>query len=134
MAYSKDLRDSAVKYFLSHDVQYKDASATFGIGSGTLHRWVASYQSDGRLEHKKSTGRPRALSAEQETAFKDMVITNFDQNLEQLSEIWEAQCGQRMSIFSVSRSIRRLGFTRKKRPSGRVNAITKVTKKNAAII
>jgi transposase len=123
MAYSEDLRDSAVKYFLSHDLQYKEAAAIFGIGSGTLHRWVASYQNDGRLEYKTSTGRPRALSLEQESAFKDMVMANYDQNLEQLSEIWEAQSGQRMSIFSVSRSIRRLGFTRKKRPSGRVNGI-----------
>ena len=117
MAYSNDLRESAVNYFLNHKLKYKDASAIFGIGAATLHRWVSAYQHDRCLEHKTSPGRPRLLPCEQESSFKNMVVNNFDRTLEQLSEIWEAQHGQKMSSFSVSRAIRRLGFTHKKRRS-----------------
>lgn len=131
MAYSTDLRESAVNYFLSHELQYKDAAAIFGIGAATLHRWVSAYQNDSCLAYKTSTGRPRLLLHEQEASFRDMVVNNFDLTLEQLSEIWEAQNGQKMSSFSVSRAIRRLGFTHKKRRSELLNERMRPIKKSA---
>jgi transposase len=115
MAYSKDLRVSAVNYFLNHNLQYRDVADIFGLGVATLHRWVSAYNNTGRVNCKTSTGRPRILRRESDSAFQEVVLKNADSTLEKLSEIWEVQQDQKLSIFCISRAIRRLGLTRKKR-------------------
>lgn len=119
MAYSTDLRESAVNYFLSHILPYKDVAAIFGIGSATLYRWVSKNKIGGCLEYGTSPGRPRLLDQEKDSIFREMLAQNADHTLEQLSEMWEVQQGQKLSTFCISRSIRRFGITRKKRHSGR---------------
>lgn len=115
MAYSNDLRVSAVTYFLSHDFRYKDVAPIFGVGVATLHGWVSTYKESGRIESKSPTGRPRLLQGKQDSAFQEMITTNKDMTLEQLSEAWEAHQGQKLNIMYISRTLRRLGITRKKR-------------------
>ena len=131
MAYSTDLRESAVNYFLNHELSYNDVSAIFGIGTATLHRWVSAYKHDGCLEYETSPGRPRLLCLEKEASFQELVMNNSDHTLDQLSEIWEAQQGQKLSSFTLSRSIRRLGFTRKKRRFGLQSERERLIKKSA---
>lgn len=115
MAYSTDLRESAVKYFLSHELRYKDVAAIFGVSSSTLHGWVSLFRDGDCLDYRTSTGRPRLLDREKDADFRKIVLDNADQTLAQISETWEVHQGQKLSIFSVSRAIRRLGLTRKKR-------------------
>lgn len=134
MAYSNDLRISAVNYFLTHNLRYKDVAPIFGIGVATLHGWVSTYSKSGRVDCKISTGRPRLLRREKDSAFQEMLMKNADQTLEQLSEIWEAQQGQRLSVFCLSRSIRRLGLTRKKRHFAPLKEKVNVISNNAKSI
>lgn len=79
---------------------------------------VVYFANDFRQIDLTSPGRPKLLCLEKNSVFQGMVVNNADHTLEQLSEIWEMQQGQKLSIFSISRSIRRFGLTRKKRHSG----------------
>ena len=130
MAYSNDLRVSAVSYFLNHNLQYRDVAAIFGVGVATMHRWVSAYSDHGVVDYRTSTGRPRILSRENDSAFQEMVLKNADSTLEKLSEIWETQQGQKLTIFCVSRAIRRLGLTRKKRLFVQRKERAKITSKS----
>lgn len=132
MAYSTDLRESAVKYFLSYDLRYKDVAAIFGVSSSTLHGLVALFRGGGGLEYRTSTGRPRHLAREKDADFRKIVVDNADQTLAQLSETWEAHQGQKLSIFSISRAIRRIGLTRKKRLFAQQSEHVKPINKGAA--
>jgi transposase len=118
MAYSNDLRLRAVTYFRNNNLQYRDVAAIFDIGVATMHDWVKRFEETGKVEKIKSSGRPRVLPAEKNDAFKELVSCNADKTLAQLSEKWHEAEGQKLSIFCVSRSIRRVGFSYKKNFSG----------------
>ncbi len=129
MAYSTDLRESAVKYFLSHNLRYKDVADIFDVSVSTLHGWVSLFKKGGCLDYRTSTGRPRLIDRDKDDDFRKIVVSNADHTLAQISETWEAHQGQKLSISGVSRAIRRLGLTRKKRlfapPSEQVQPINK---------
>jgi transposase len=114
MAYSNDLRISAVTYFLNNNLRFKDVAAIFMVGVATLHTWVKRFHEAGSIEVRKSTGRPKLLSVDKQTEFQDFVRANADNTLEQLSEKWHILHGQKLSIFCISRTIKRIGFTYKK--------------------
>jgi transposase len=117
MAYSNDLRTSAVTYFLNSNLRFKDVAAIFMIGVATLHEWVKRFQETGGIEVKKSTGRPRLLPVEKHAEFEEFIRSNADNTLEQLSEKWYALHGEKLSIFCIYRSIKRIGFSYKKNVS-----------------
>ncbi len=88
MAYSTDLRESAVKYFLSHNLRYKDVADIFDVSSSTLHGWVSVFKKGGCLGYRTSTGRPRLI--DRDTALPNLLVIpgmnekgvkNFDCNL-----------------------------------------------------
>ena len=124
MSYSEDLRMKAVSYYLSHQESYQSAGTVFGIGAATLHAWVKRYFELGHLKPIKPEGRPRVLLPDLQEAFRGLVQQHSDKTLRELSELWAQQQGQKLSIFCVGRTLRRLGFTLKKRPFGQKSETT----------
>lgn len=114
MAYSNDLRISAVTYFLNNNLRFKDVASIFMIGVATLHAWVKRFQETGGIETVKSTGRPRVLQVEKHGEFEKFVRANADNTLEELSEKWHALHGQKLSIMCISRNIKRICLSYKK--------------------
>lgn len=130
MAYSNDLRIRAVKSYTEDKLGYKEVALRFKIGIATLHGWVSRYRKSGHVEAKKPTGRPRVLCKEQTEAFQAMLLKNADKTLEQLSAKWCEQTGQKLSVFCISRSLRRFGLTLKKRRFVPKNVSVGLTKKS----
>ena len=115
MAYSNDLRTRAVAHFLQETVDYRGTASLFKIGAATLHRWVERHRERGDSKPFKSTGRPRTIPITRDSILIEFVLLNADSPLRVLSEKWHEQHGQKLSISTISRSIRRAGLSFKKK-------------------
>ncbi len=51
MSYSKDLRERAVKYYMS-GYTLKETSEVFEVGINTISQWVKKYKETGDLSNK----------------------------------------------------------------------------------
>src|SRR5215207_477180 len=114
MPYSNDLRLRAVHHYLNVHKNYQVVSSLFSVGIATLHEWVKRFRANGNVERNKPPGRPRLVSESDEKEFYKMTLKNADSSLEILSEEWREKSGQKLSIMTMSRSIRRLHLTHKK--------------------
>jgi transposase len=115
-AYSKDLR-LKVLAAVDRDTPRKEVVRTFGISLATLKRWLKRRREGTEyLRPKPSPGRtPRILSTlEERKALWAQLEANDDATLERHCEIWEEKQGVGVSVATMSRAVRKLGWTFKK--------------------
>jgi transposase len=114
-AYSKDLRIKALGA-LDRGMPRKEAAGTFGVSLATLKRWLKRRREGEGLAPKPSPGRtPRILATvEQRSALWEQLEANDDSTLERHCELWEREQGVAVSVSTMSRAVRRLGWTFKK--------------------
>ena len=113
--YSKDLR-LKVLAAMDRGVPRSEAVGMFGISLATLKRWLKKRSEGEDLEPKPSTGRKRSILAttEERRFLWSQLQSNDEATLERHCELWEEEQGVRVSIATMSRAIRTLGWTRKK--------------------
>ena len=105
MSYSKDLRERAVKYRLNgHTLE--ETSEIFNVGKSAVSRWVKQYKEKGDLSNKPLNREYKKINPEK---LKDYVKKHPDAYQREIAE--EFNC----SIMAVSKALKRLGITRKKR-------------------
>ena len=93
-----------------------EAVGTFGISLATLKRWLKRRKEGVDLSPKLSTGRKRRILAtvEERRALWAQLEEDDDATLERHCELWAQERGTKVSVATMSRAIRRLGWTRKK--------------------
>jgi transposase len=114
-AYSKDLRIKALGA-LDREMPRKEAASTFGVSLATLKRWLKRRREGKDIAPKPSPGRtPRVLATpEQRRALWEQLEANHDVTLARHCELWEDETGVAVSVATMSRAVRRLGWTFKK--------------------
>jgi transposase len=114
-AYSKDLRIKALGA-LERGMPRKEAAGTFGVSLATLKRWLKRRREGEDLEPRPSPGRTLRILAteEQRRALWEQLEANDDSTLERHCELWEREQGVAVSVSTMSRAVRRLGWTFKK--------------------
>ena len=114
-AYSKDLRIKALGA-LDRGMPRKEAASTFGVSLATLKRWLKRRSEGKGIAPKPSPGRtPRILATpEQRRALWEQLEANYDATLARHCELWEDETGVAVSVATMSRAVRRLGWTFKK--------------------
>ena len=114
-AYSKDLRIKALAA-LDRGMPRKEAASTFGISLATLKRWLKRRREGEDLAPRPSPGRtPRILASQQQRrALWQQLEENDDATLARDCELWERRTGVAVSVATMSRAVRRLGWTFKK--------------------
>jgi len=114
-AYSKDLRIKALGA-LDRGMPRKEAASTFGISLATLKRWLKRRREGEDIAPKPSPGRtPRVLATpEQRRTLWEQLEANHDATLARHCELWEDETGVAVSVATMSRAVRRLGWTFKK--------------------
>jgi transposase len=114
-AYSKDLRIKALGA-LDRGMPRKEAASTFGVSLATLKRWLKRRREGEDIAPKPSPGRtPRVLATpEQRRALWEQLEANHDATLARHCELWEDETGVAVSVATMSRAVRRLGWTFKK--------------------
>jgi transposase len=115
-AYSKDLRVKVVNA-VDGGIPRKEVTRIFGVSLPTIERYVKLRREGGDLNPKPSPGRTPTIGAalEQRRALWAQLESDKDATLERHCELWEQEHGVRVSISTMSRAIRKLGWTYKKR-------------------
>jgi transposase len=112
-AYHTDLRERIVQ--AHHDgLHHDDIAKTFRISHRTIERYVQRQHETGSLEPSAIPGRPRRLNPTQHEQFKAQLQMQPDASLEQHQRLWHKAHKQTLSLATLSRTVARLGWTRKK--------------------
>lgn len=94
----------------------KEVVRTFGISIATIGRYLRRRREGIDLAPRPSTGRTPTILADlqHKRALWKQLEDNDTANLERHCEIWEERQGVKVSISTMSRAIRKLGWSRKK--------------------
>ena len=112
-AYSEDLRKKIVEA-KQRGMPTVEAARTFGVGISSVKRYAKTAREGGSLRPKRSPGRPPKAG---ERARRLLEADLQERPAATLSERREYLCsvaGLRVSESTVSRLLRRMGFSRKK--------------------
>jgi transposase len=116
-AYSQDVREHVLR---TVDLGHPRAEIVqfFGISLATLKRYIKQRREEGHVRPKAIPGRPPKTRAQVEAGVLPQLQANSDATLEQHCDLWEQTHGERVSRWTMSRAIKRLGWTRKKKSLG----------------
>lgn len=107
-AYSEDLRKRVVKAYRSGR-SARDLSAHYEISIPCIYRWDKIERETGALSPLYKAGDRSIIT--DDAKFLRFAQTHAYSTLQQMADAWEDD----VSIFAVSRKLRKLGITRKKR-------------------
>jgi len=114
-AYSKDLR-MRVLAAVDWGEPYAEVSRLFGVSLATIGRYVGRRRETGEVAPRPSPGRTaRICGVEERRALWEQLEESPEATLQQHRELWEERGGARVSVATMSRAIRRLGWTYKQR-------------------
>jgi transposase len=115
-AYSKYLRARVLAAVDRGDPRARIVK-TFGISLATVRRWLRRRRETGEVAPRLSPGRTPSIckTAEERRALWRQLEENPEATLEQHRELWEHERGVRVSVATISRAIRKLGWTYKQR-------------------
>ena len=114
-AYSKDLR-LRVLAAVDRGMPRMEVGRTFGVSVATIGRYLRRRREGTDLAPRPSTGRTPTILAnlQHKRALWKQLEQNDTATLERHCEIWEERWGVKVSISTMSRAIRKLGWSRKK--------------------
>ncbi len=114
-AYSKDLR-LRVLSAVDRGTPRKEVVKTFGVSVATIGRYLRRRREGLDLAPRSSPGRTPTIGAgnEHKRALWKQLEDYDTATLERHCELWERTQGTRVSISTMSRAIRKLGWSRKK--------------------
>ena len=113
-AYSTDLREHVLK---AVDQGYPRAQIVkmFGVSLATIKRYLKQRRETGDLRPKAIPGRPSKKYAALQAGLVAQLQANPDLTLEAHCQLWESTHGTWIDHTTMSRAIRRVGWSRKKK-------------------
>lgn len=120
-AYPMELRQRVLTAYDDGEGTFKELAERFAIGEATMNRWVSQMRRRGTLEPMRQ-GRPPGPVAVSEAgaSFIESVLLEIpDTTAPEMVAAYDEEFGIRLSEATMKRTFSRLGFTRKRGPSGR---------------
>lgn len=113
-AYSTDLRERVVR---AVDQGYKrtDIIKLFGMSRATIKRYLKQRRETGQVSRKPIPGHPSKKGASLQAGLVAQLEAYPDATLEMHCQFWEQTQGVRVSMSTMGRVIKRIGWTRKKK-------------------
>lgn len=123
-AYSNDLRQRVVDAVMKEKATYQEAAERFCVGVATVDRWLRRLREQGDVSPSKVRGRPaRRLDDEDRAVLLQLVADANDATILELADDMSValrQAGKSevpVSTSTISRELKILGLTRKKKRS-----------------
>ena len=93
----------------------KEVIRTFGVSIPTIDRYLRRRRQTGEIAPGRSPGRMPSICAtvEERKALWRQLEENDDATLEHHCELWESKQRVRVSVPTMSRAVRKLGWTKK---------------------
>ena len=114
-AYSLDLRLKVLDA-VNRGIPRKEVVRTFGVSMPTLERYLKRRREGAGLAPGRSHGRTPSIcsSVEERRMLWKQLEENDEATLERHCELWEKKRKVRVSVSTMSRAVRKLGWTFKK--------------------
>lgn len=113
-AYSTDLRQRIVQA-VDGGMSLSEASRVYRVGRSTVKRYLSQQRSRGNLAPKAIPGRPPTIGPEQLGALRAQVQQWPDASLAEHVRLWARGQHTVVSISTMSRALKSVGWTRSKR-------------------
>ena len=111
--YSLDLR-LKVLAAVDRGISRKEVVRTFGVSMPTLDRYVSLRRQTGGIGPPRTPGRtPFGATIEERSALWRQLEENDGATLKRHCELWEIEQGVRISVPTMWRAVRRLGWKKK---------------------
>ena len=114
-AYTQELRERIVAA-VDRGVPREEVAEVFGVGLSTIKRYLKHRRETGSVAAKPIPGRPPKKLGPLREGLSQQLAAVPDATLEQRCQLWEQSHGERVSPSTMCRTIKRLDWTRKKRP------------------
>ena len=99
---------------LDRGVPRKEVVRTFGIAMPTLERYLTLRKRTGEIGPPLPSGPTPSISTiDERRALWRQLEENSDATLERHCELWESEHGERISVPTMWRAVRKLGWTKK---------------------
>jgi transposase len=115
-AYSTDLRQKIIETYESERISQRQLAQRFRVAPSFIIKLLKQYRETGDLAPKSRPGRPRGLNEAQMETVQALVEANPDWTLDELRAAVAQTCGVTVSQATMCRVMKRLQFTRKKKP------------------
>ena len=112
-AYSQDLRQRVLAA-VDAGTRRSEVVRQFQVSLATLKRLLKQRREEGHVQSKTIVGPSFRISTQQHAMLQAQLRAAPDATLEEHCRHWQEQQGRRVSTSTMSRAIRRLGWTRKK--------------------
>jgi transposase len=113
-AYSQDLRERVLRA-VDQEMPRSEIVRVMGVSAATIGRYLKQQREQGHVRPKAIPGRPSKKIQPLQAGLEDQLKASPDATLVQHCEYWEQNQGMSVSRWSMSRAIKRMGWTRKKR-------------------
>jgi transposase len=120
--YSYDLRQKVIQAINLDGLNKTEASLLFNISRNTIGLWLKRQAETGDFQAKPNQPPGNGHKIANWEKFREFALTNGDKTQVEMAKLWEGEISDR----TISRALKKIGFTRKKRPM----AIAKGMKKN----
>ena len=113
--YSTDLRERVLAA-LDNGMPRGEVIRLFQVSQGSITRWLRLRRTKGTLTPARPSGRPRTIPPQQEHLLRVQLEAAPDAALATHAAQWNDDHATSLSSWTMARAIRRLGWSRKKRP------------------
>lgn len=117
--YSYDLRQKVIQAIKLDGLKISEASILFNISCNTIGLWLKRQTETGDFLAlpNKPNGNGHKISDWEK--FREFAKTHGDKTQVEMASLWDGEISSR----TISRALRKIGFTRKKRPTATVRAM-----------
>jgi len=119
--YSYDLRQKVILAIKLDGLKISEASQLFNITRNTINLWLKRQAQTGDFEALPNLPPGNGHKITGWEKFRQFAKTHGDKTQVEMAKLWEGQISDR----TISRALKKIGFTRKKRPTATANGMKK---------
>jgi len=115
MTLSDDLKERVISLYSPGDMSMREVAALLDVSLGLVHNVVSCYQRFGRVSNPqpRMSGRRRALDDNDVSFIREVIGAQSTIYLDEIQHKLDTVCGIQVSLATISRTLSRMGFTRK---------------------
>lgn len=119
-AYDNDLRRKVMEAIELNGMKRCEASECFGVSRNAIYQWFRLKAETGDVHPKPTEHRGHSHKILDWEKFRVFVAANADKTQVEMAQLWEDTISDR----TISRALKHIGFTRKKRPMATENEMS----------
>jgi transposase len=117
--YSYDLRQKVLQAIKLDGLKKSEASQLFNISRNTIDLWLKRLEETGDYQAKPNQPPGNGHKITDWEEFGEFASSHGDKTQVEMAKLWKEQISDR----TISRALKKIGFTRKKRPMATTSAM-----------